>query len=103
MVVVDLRERFGAREEITRSIIEHSSALIGLSLLGLVGNFRARLNKSVDEAFYVGSVGSECHADTAIDGVSPRFSEGAVSHDDDGSTREGGALDLPAHPDVIKL
>lgn len=56
--VVDLWERLGARGTSIRVFIEALCVSLGPTLQGLVENFRAGLNKSVDEAFCAGSVGS---------------------------------------------
>lgn len=64
---------------VIRSIVKHSCASLGPILRGLLDNFRAGLNKSVNEVFCAGSIGPPSHADTAIDGVTVCFSEGAAS------------------------
>lgn len=48
--VVDLRKRLGAKDGVTRSIVEDSSASLGPSLLSFVVNICGGLNNSVNIA-----------------------------------------------------
>lgn len=77
--VTDLQERLVARDVVTWSIIEYSYASLGPSFRGLVEIFRAGLIYPVDVAFQAGSIGSQYHADTAINGFTLCFSEAVSS------------------------
>lgn len=55
--VVDLFERLVVKNSATRSIVEDSYALLRLFFRGLVKNFRVGLNRSVNEAICMGSIG----------------------------------------------
>lgn len=73
------------------------------SLRALVENIRAGLNKSVNEVFRAGSVDSLFHVDNAIDSITLRYPEGALSDDGDGSTKGEEVVDPPAKPEAIEL
>lgn len=70
---MNLRERLGARDGFNWFIIEDLCASLGPSLGGLDNNFCAGLNKLLDEAFRECSIGSQIHADTTIDRITPPF------------------------------
>lgn len=70
----------------------------GTSLRALVTNFRGGLSRLLNEAFRAGSIRSQFYADTAIDGITLRFSEGAESDDGDGFTTGEDVVDPPASP-----
>lgn len=99
--MVDVRERLGASHGVIWSIVEDSCASVESSLQGLVDGFRADLNKSTADVFRAGSIGSEFHAETAIDGTTLRFSDGSGSDDGAGSTKGGVVYDPPADSEVI--
>lgn len=77
--------------------------LLGTLLRSLVENFRADLNKPVNEAFRVGSIGFQFHANAAIDGITLRCLECAASHDCDSSTKDEDVVDPLVDPEVITL
>lgn len=90
-MVVYLRERLGVINGVIRSMAEGSCALLGPSLRSLLDGFSAGLNKSVAEAFRAGSIGSQFHADNAIDSITLRLPGGAAS-DDRGNCTKGGVF-----------
>lgn len=69
----------------------------------MVENFHEGLNRSVDEAFRVSSIGSRFKVDTAIDGITLCVLEGATSDDGDSSTKGEEGTAFSADPDVIEL
>lgn len=93
----------GARDGVISSVIEDFCASLWPSSRGLAENFRAALYKSVNKAFRAGSTGSPFHADTAIDGFTISFSEGAASDDGDGSAKGEDDVDHPANREVELL
>lgn len=70
---------------------------------GLVENYRAGLNESLNVAFRFVSICSQIHTDTATDGITLRFSRGAVLDDRDGLTKGKHVVDTSPNPDVIEL
>lgn len=76
-----LRKQLGARDDDVWYITDDSCPSLGPSLRILVENLRAGRNETVDESFQGSSNHSQIHADTAIDGVTPGFSEGAALDD----------------------
>lgn len=96
--MADLQERFGATDAVTRSIVEDSCPSMGPLLRSFVENFHADLNRLLSERFRAGPVVSQFHANVAIDGITSRFLEGAVSDNGDGSTKCGDVIDPPVDP-----
>lgn len=92
-----------ARDGVSRSIVEDSSASLGPSLKDLVENLRAALNKSAEKAYCAGSIISHFHAVIAIDDITVRLSEGAASDDGDASTKDEDVVDPQADLEVIEL
>lgn len=99
--MVDCRERFGAKDTDIRSIVEDSCTLLGPSLRSLEEKFRASLDKLVSDAFSAGAIGSQFHANGAVDGTKLHLLEDAASDDSDGSTIGKEVVDPPVDPDVI--
>lgn len=91
-----------ASDAVAASIVEDSSAKLGPSLRGSVENLRAGFNKSVSEAFYVGSIDFQLHAENAINGITP-FSGGAALEDGGGFTKGENVVDPAYGPEVIEL
>lgn len=77
--VTVLREPLSAWDGVVLSIFEDLCTSIGPCIRDLVENFRAVLNKSVNDASRTGCPGSHLHTDAAIDGVTLRFSESTAS------------------------
>lgn len=77
--VVDLQETLAARDDVARFNVEGSCPTIGTSLRGLVRNFRAGHNQSVNGALRDGFIYSQFYADTAIDVITLSFSVHAAS------------------------
>lgn len=100
---VELRESLNAKDGIIRFIVEKSGALVGLSHRGLVQNFFASLNKSVNEFFDACSIRSQLHADASIDGITLRFLEVAALEDGDGSIKSEVVFQPPADLEVIEF
>lgn len=75
MEAIDLREKWAATDTVPRFILKDSCAKLVPSPRGLIEDFRAGLNRSMIEAFHVGSINSQFHADTAIDYVMLLFWE----------------------------
>lgn len=71
--LVDLLKRLCARDGVVRFIIEYLCASPEPSIQGSVENHSASLSKSMDEDFCAGSIGSQLHADTAINRITLRF------------------------------
>lgn len=94
--MVDVRECLGVKNTVIRSIVEDLCASRGPFLRSLAKNFRAGLKKSVSEAFCASFIGSQFHADAAIDGIAIRFFECAPSDDGVGSTESEDVIDFPS-------
>lgn len=101
--MVDLPEPFGTMDGVMWSTIEDWCESLGMFLRGLGENSRVGLNKSINEAFCAGSIGSPFHANTAIDGTTLHFLEGTASNDGDGSTKSKDVVDPPADRKAIEL
>lgn len=61
------------------------------------------LYKLVSDNFHAGAIGSQFHADTAVNGTAFRLSEGSVSDDGDGCSSGEDVVDTPAGPEVIEF
>lgn len=57
----------------------------------------------MSRAFRDGSIGSQLHANTVIDGIRLRLSEGVASDDADGSAKGKDVVDPPAEHQFIEL
>lgn len=101
--VAGLEESLDARDAVIRSIVKDSCATLEPSLRGLIENFRADPDRSMSEAFCVGSTGSQFHADTAIDGITFRFSRRAATDDDGGFAKGEDVFDRVGGTEVIEL
>lgn len=101
--MADIEKRFTARDVVIWSITEDSCASIGPSQQGLAENFHANMDKSKKETFRAVYTGPQFYADTAVNGTTLRFSEGAVSDGGDGLTKSEHVFDSPADLEVIDL
>lgn len=101
--VGNLQEKLCRRDVVVRPVIADSCQTLGPSLRDIFENFRAGVNKSVNETFPAGSIGSQYPVHAAIDITAPRCSEGAASDDGGGSTKSEDVVGPPADPKVIEL
>lgn len=101
--VVDLQEKFGAKDAVIRTIVEDSCVSLVQTLRRLVENFRAGHCKSVNKVFPAGSIGSQFHVNAAIHGITDQVSECAASDDGHDLNKGKDFVDLPADADVIEL
>lgn len=77
--------------------------MLGPCLRGLVDSFGADLYTLVSEVFCKGYIDSKFHTDTAIEGITLRFSKGAVLDDSDGFSKGRNVVDLSVDSKVIQL
>lgn len=96
-------ERLSENDGVIQSIVENFYTSPGSSLRSLAEIFRASLNKSVNDAFRAGSLGTQFHADASIDGIALRFLECPASDGGDGSTKAKDIVDSLADPWIIEL
>lgn len=101
--MIDLRVKLSATDGVIRYIAKALCGSLRPFLRGFVENFCAGLNKSVDEAFRARSFSSQFHANSAIDSVTLRFSDGAASEDGDGSAKSEDVVDPSADRRIIEL
>lgn len=92
-----------ARNSVGIFIDEDSCATLVQSLTGLVEKFRSRPRKPVSEAFCFGFFDSEFHADTALDVIKLRISEGAALEYCGGSMNGDEFIGLLVTSEVIEL
>lgn len=73
-----------AKDSVVKSIVQALCPTLGPSFSNLAGNFHARRNKSLIDAFRIGSGDAQLHAYTAIDGINfhsrEMFRQKEVSH-----------------------
>lgn len=92
-MLVDLRELLGAEDSVIPFIFEDLCASLRPSLRSFVENFRVGLNEAVNVSLCAGSISFQFHGDTAIDGITHRFSEGVALEDGGCSTKGEDVID----------
>lgn len=98
--VFELRKRLGARDAANWSIVEDSCASSGSSPRDLVGGFWADPKTSMAEVFHAGSISSQFHVDTSIDGITVRFSDVVASDECERYAKGGDVADPPTDSEV---
>lgn len=69
----------------------------------MVEKFRSGLKKRVSETFCTGTIESQFHAYAAIDGITPRFSEGTASDGGDGFTEGEDVVGSRTGAEIIEM
>lgn len=82
----ELQEKLVAKDAAFNLVVHASCATLGPSRRCLVENFCLGFDKSVGDAFHLGSLQTKIHADTAIDSMTLHFSEDAASEEVEAGT-----------------
>lgn len=101
--VVEMQEKLAAKDTAIEPVVAASCATLWPSIRSLVESFRVVLNKSVGNDFQIGSLDTQLHADTAIDGVTLHFAEDAASEEDGEFFKGKDLVDPAGSVEIIEL
>lgn len=101
--MVNLREKLAAKDAAIELAVQDLRAVIRPYFWSSVENFRVDINRCVSDAFRLGSIYAQYHADTAINGTTIHPPSGAAWEEGKEPTKEADVVDAACEADVIEL
>lgn len=86
-----------------KSIVQDKCAALGPFVRDLVENFRVGFSKCTSEAFHIGSIDAQLHADRAVDGIILHFLGDVASDGKEAFTKGEDVVEPDGDTEVIEL